>query len=93
MNKKCKALQTYCEQITNRAFMKRVTARDSEPIVSAVEADATKDFPSLPNQIYPPAPGIWCGDSDYTWVSGWYPAATELTILKKAYTSQENLRF
>ena len=31
---------------------------------------------------HPPAPGIWCGDSDYTWVSGWYPAATELTILK-----------
>ena len=31
---------------------------------------------------YPPAPGIWCGDSDYTWVSGWYPTATELTILK-----------
>ena len=29
----------------------------------------------------PPAPGIWCGDSDYTWASGWYPAATELTIL------------
>ena len=23
------------------------------------------------------------------WVSGWYPAATELTILKKAYTSQK----
>ena len=41
----------------------------------------------------PPAPGIWCGDSDYTWVSGWYPAATELTILKKAYTSQKNRKF
>ena len=39
----------------------------------------------------PPAPGIWCGDSDYTWVSGWYPAATELNILKKAYTSQNKL--
>ena len=41
--------------------------------------------------VFPPAPGIWCGDSDYTWVSGWYPAATELTILKKAYTSQKKL--
>ena len=39
----------------------------------------------------PPAPGIWCGDSDYTWVSGWYPAATELTILKKACASQKKL--
>ena len=29
---------------------------------------------------YPPAPR--CGDSDYTWVSGWYPAATELILTK-----------
>ena len=27
------------------------------------------------------------------WVSGWYPAATELTILKKAYTSQKTRWF
>ena len=26
----------------------------------------------------------------YAWVSGWYPAATELTVLKKAYSSQKN---
>ena len=25
------------------------------------------------------------------WVSGWYPAATELNILKKAYSSQKKL--
>ena len=25
------------------------------------------------------------------WVSGWYPAATELNILKKAYPSQKKM--
>ena len=43
-----------------------------------------------PEPTNPPAPGIWCGDSDYTWVSGWYPAATELSW-KKAYSSQKKL--
>ena len=43
--------------------------------------------------ICPPAPGIWCGDSDYTWVSGWYPAATELTILKGIHITLVFRRF
>ena len=40
------------------------------------------------SKYFPPAPR--CGDSDYTRVSGWYPAATELIILKKVYASQNS---
>ena len=43
------------------------------------------------NEHVPPHPG--CGDCDqdsHAWVSGWYPAAPELGVLKKAYSSQRN---
>ena len=43
--------------------------------------------------IYAPAPR--CGDSDqdsHAWVSGWYLAAPELDVLKKAYSSQQKTR-
>ena len=34
---------------------------------------------------FPPHPGAGIAIMGYTWVSGWYPAATEFGILKKAY--------
>ena len=43
------------------------------------------EFPEIP-----PHPGAGIAIRGYTWVSGWYPAATELMILKKAYSSQKN---
>ena len=39
----------------------------------------------------PPHPGVGIAIKGDTWVSGWYPAATELMILKKAYSSQKQL--
>ena len=39
----------------------------------------------------PPHPGAGIAIRGYTWVSGWYPAATELRDLKKAYSSQKRL--
>ena len=40
---------------------------------------------------FPPHQGSGAGIAikGDAWVSGWYPAATELNILKKAYTSQK----
>ena len=42
------------------------------------------------NENIPPHPGAGIAIEGEAWVSGWYPAATELNILKKAYTSQKN---
>ena len=38
-----------------------------------------------------PHPGAGIAIKGDAWVSGWYPAATELNILKKAYSSQKQL--
>ena len=43
-----------------------------------------------PLGLIPPHPGAGIAIMGYTWVSGWYPAATELTILKKACVSQKS---
>ena len=40
---------------------------------------------------FPPHPGAGIAIKGDTWVSGWYPAATELTVLKKAYSSFEGV--
>ena len=39
----------------------------------------------------PPHPGAGIAIRGYTWVSGWYHAATEFNILKKTYSSQKQL--
>ena len=41
----------------------------------------------------PPHPGAGIAIKGDAWVSGWYPAATELRVLKKAYTSHKNRKF
>ena len=43
-----------------------------------------------PTYVFPPHPGARIAIKGDAWVSGWHPAATELTILKKAYSSQKN---
>ena len=39
----------------------------------------------------PPHPGAGIAIKGDAWVSGWHPAATELMVLKKAYSSQKKL--
>ena len=41
--------------------------------------------------IIPPHPGAGIAIMGDTWVSGWYTAATELMILKNAYSAQQQL--
>ena len=45
------------------------------------------------SQVIPPHQGSGAGIAikGDAWVSGWYPAATELNILKKASSSQKRL--
>ena len=45
------------------------------------------------NEFIPPHQGSGAGIAikGDAWVSGWYPAATELNILKKVYSSQKNI--
>ena len=49
----------------------------------------------LTKELFPPHQGSGAGiaiEGD-AWVSGWYPAATELIILKKAYSSKKVREF
>ena len=52
----------------------------------------TGTTPLVENPEIPPHQGSGAGIAikGDAWVSGWYPAAMELIILKKAYSSQTN---
>ena len=39
----------------------------------------------------PPHPGVGIAIKGDAWVSGWFPAAAEIKILRKAYSSQTKL--
>ena len=47
----------------------------------------------IPLRVFPPHQGSGAGIALKAgeWVSGWYPAATELNVPKKAYSSQKQL--
>ena len=49
--------------------------------------------PVRPRLVVPPHQGSGAGIAieGEAWASGWYPAATELNILKKAYSSPKQL--
>ena len=53
---------------------------------------ASCNFPLIKNHVFPPAHGAGIAIEGEAWVSGWYPAATELNILKNAYSSPTKTR-
>ena len=75
---------------TSRLDSRAILGYESRFVYNRMEINfLIPDVPYVSRMFVPPHPGAGIAIKGDTWVSGWYPTATELTVLKKAYSSQK----